>query len=119
MIFFVFPLMGVKVRMGIFDHLRDEIVATVSDHQCGMGMGMRVLDANCVGYQKPGCSSYQDQSHPKSWQRKGLENQKGENHSQKWSHSIVGAGFCRAQLHLCLNIVIDAQPVSHETEQHR
>jgi len=83
MIFFVFPLMGVKVRMGIFDHLRDEIVAPASDHQFGMGMGMRVLDADGVSYQKPGRSSHQDQSHPKSWQRKRPENQEGENHPKK------------------------------------
>ena len=118
MIFFVFLLMGMKVRMGIFDHLREEIIANAFDLQFGVFMGMRMLDADGVGDQKPGGGSHQDQSHPKSWQRKRPENQEGENHPQKRSYGVIGARFCGAKLHLRFDVIIDAQPVSYEAKQH-
>jgi hypothetical protein len=58
MIFFVFLLMGMKVGMGVFDHLRNEIIPNTSDPHFGMFMEMGVLDADGVSYQKPAGSSH-------------------------------------------------------------
>ena len=108
MIFFVIPLMCMKMGMVNLDQGRKTIINVASDIHCVMLMGMRMLDADRVGDQKPRCGSHQDQPHPKGWHGKHPEDQEGKDYPQKWSNGVVGAGFCGAKLILGFNVEIDA-----------
>ncbi len=58
MIFFVFPLVGVKVCVVVLDHGRNTIINTASVIYFAMLMEMGMLDADRVGDQKPGRGSH-------------------------------------------------------------
>ena len=108
MIFFVFPLVGVKVCVVVLDQGRNTIINIASVIYFAMLMEMGMLDADRVGDQKPGRGSHQDQPHPKGWHGKHPEDQEGKDYPQKWSNGIVGTGFCGAKLILGFNVEIDA-----------